>query len=61
MNNKELLATIKALCEEAGVKYLVQVDDGEHVDGMWHCSTNTRLEEMVEAVNRLSDNITRIR
>lgn len=55
MTNKEVLDKLVAICEEAGVKYILQVDDGETINGVYDVRTDSNLHNMARAMNKLSD------
>lgn len=55
---QEIIDEFAKVCEENGYKFLIQVDDGEHVTGKYFVRTGSRLHEMCRAVNDLSDTYT---
>lgn len=56
MTNLELIAKLTAIFEEAGVKYIIELDDDKgNIDGTWYCSNGSRLDDMVKSVNKIYD------
>ncbi len=56
MTKQELMNLVEVECKKNGWHYLIQIDDGEHIDGKYYVKTDSRLHEMANAINQLSDN-----
>lgn len=55
MTAKEILQMVDEECRKAGLHYVIQVDDGEHISGQFYVITNSRLHDMGRACNLLAD------
>lgn len=55
MTAKEILQMVDEECRKAGLHYVIQVDDGEHISGKFHVITNSKLHDMGRACNSLAD------
>ena len=55
MTVQEILQMVDEECKKAGFKYMIHIDDGEHISGQYSVTTNSRLHDMARACNKLSD------